>query len=529
MPPEVLTMVFLSLRDSVKRSNSMQWLTIMQVCRRWHDIALSNPCLWAKIYVDRRHQPPPRTLTAILDRSGTVDLEIDVSMMTRRRMCNFVTPLLVPHARRIKALHFKHSPECKCADVQKLVDGLGPRLVSLSLNYKLSLGPLVTSLRSLSMVRVEIRLQAHLDRLIHLELNGLSSYPSHEDVYLLLDRLAQYCPNVETLALLDMACVHAADAAGDIDIIPYTPSFPNLRVLKLRDDPKDLPVMVGAFVVPAHVSVRLEVETRHWKEWAGKSGSRPFKELLRLLGGPNEAQPAAALPFERAILDVGTEDHLARFEAFTTASDESPRRSVTIVRHPDVDSRRVPDFSELHRVFLEDLLALSPILRPLELEVHLADHLVPTTWSNLLFAWYPDVQKLTIGGTQTCGRFVCDLFRSKSPQFQELVLCTGDSSELDVVDLVATIMSRGKRSEQLLLRRLVFCLRFDDSAGPLLEALAFLPPQVRYEIVTRKCPVCHRVATPDDVAVSISFPSSVSCEHLLTSCSGSCFSHRANR
>ena len=259
-------MVFLFLRDSVKRSDSMQWLTIMQVCKRWHDIALSNPCLWAKIYVDPRHQPPLRTLTAFLDRSGTVDLEIEVNMMNQRSICNIVTPTLVPHARRIKSLHLEHSWRCQCADVQKLVDGLGPRLVSLSLNKGLSLGPLVTSLRSLSMSDVEIRLQAHLDRLTYLELNSLDDYTWHEDLYLQLDRLAQYCPNVQTLALLGMACIHATDAAEHIDIIPYTPSFPNLRVLKLRDDPKDLPVMVGAFVVPAHVSVRLEVETRHWKE-----------------------------------------------------------------------------------------------------------------------------------------------------------------------------------------------------------------------------------------------------------------------
>ncbi|TFK91768.1 hypothetical protein K466DRAFT_659802 [Polyporus arcularius HHB13444] len=496
VPPEILSMVFFLLRDSARRATSTEWFIVTAVCRRWREIALATPFLWSRICIHYRRPWPPDMLSAFFDRSGSVDLHIELDI--DKLMHATIAPILLLHAGRVQSLRlvlvYWHED---CMDVQTVVAGMGPKLVSLSLGGSelFTVGPSVASLRSLSMMSSKFTLLARLDNLTYLELDDIGCYNNHEELYDHLSQLFQYCPNIETLAILDMAWIHAFDVEEGAIVLPYQLPFPRLRTLRLRDKYEYLPAMVGALLVPPHVSVDIEARTCHWREWTDNRRPRPFKNIL--LGGMDQTSSVSVLPFDRVVLTAGAEDHLALFAAFTASSDERPRRLVKILGHRGLAAGIPGDFSELPKVLLEDFVALSMVLRPSVLEVHLADHLGSPPLLSLLSAWYPDVQKLAVGGTHGTNHFIQNLFKPDALRLREALLCTADASQLDVETLVARINHRAQRPADLCLKRLVICLRPDDT-GLSLDAFASLSSQVRVEI-TRGCPVCHRVAGPEEV------------------------------
>ncbi|CAL1698665.1 unnamed protein product [Somion occarium] len=82
LPPELLTKIFLHLADAFRHGRlQYNWLTVIRVCRFWHDAALGCPSLWA--FVDTSY--PVERIKMLLERSGQVPLIVKPRFAYRPR------------------------------------------------------------------------------------------------------------------------------------------------------------------------------------------------------------------------------------------------------------------------------------------------------------------------------------------------------------------------------------------------------------------------------------------------------------
>ena len=503
LPPELLSMVFLSLRDltTATCATSKEWLRVMAVCRRWREVALSTPSLWAVIKLDLRDRPawPTDIVATYLSRSGIVDLDIDLEF--DGPMCQIVPQVLKVHAHRIRSLQLRHFKR-DCIQLHDLVEQLGPRLVSLSLGMDtkpLWLPPSVTSLRSLSTIYVTVHLRARLDALTHIELDELQGIDSHEQLLTYFSELLPQCPNLQTLVLLSMAwCYTELDSHNRV--IPYQLPLPRLQTLRLRDDCDLLPDIICSLPVPPHVCLNIEAMTYDGVQWIDIPMQDIF--LCRIHDCSQTSKLDCVLPYDRIVLTVGAENYIAQFAAYTSSNDQRARRSITICFDPALNPHdTTSDFSNLHNELMRDLIDLSPFLKPSVLEVHLAGHLEvgPYLWCSLFHA-YPGLQKLAIGGNYADAQFIDMLASTPLLRLREISLCIVDACLFDTATLVDMIIRHGQDPAGMFLRRFVICLNLHETRISL-DAFVLLPPHIEIKI-TRGCPICHRVATPSEIEVS---------------------------
>ncbi|CAE6502763.1 unnamed protein product [Rhizoctonia solani] len=110
LPPEVLSRIFV-LGEGMQRGSRAIRLPyvgfqdlVVQVCRRWREVAISTPELWTYIFIS---SPPPHLCAErYISRSGTLPLHIDLEMRT-----SFIKPIHPFHEseqaeRALEALEF---------------------------------------------------------------------------------------------------------------------------------------------------------------------------------------------------------------------------------------------------------------------------------------------------------------------------------------------------------------------------------------------------------------------------------------
>ncbi|KAJ7307751.1 hypothetical protein DFH08DRAFT_1051278, partial [Mycena albidolilacea] len=77
LPTEILSKIFASYAFESGPTFDLRWTKVMFVCRRWHDIALAEPKLWATIVISSSMKLA--SLDLILSRSGVAPLSIRIT------------------------------------------------------------------------------------------------------------------------------------------------------------------------------------------------------------------------------------------------------------------------------------------------------------------------------------------------------------------------------------------------------------------------------------------------------------------
>ena len=457
IPPELITEVLLALRDSSKHTTSTAWLVATWVCRRWREIALSSPHLWAKI-----HMGPwdwsPEMLSTFIERSSHVDLDVhvDIGIPLRRD----TRELLVAHAYRTQALHITFFWKGESVQVQNLVDALGPRLTSLSLAHGTKYGvdvilrPSLSSLRSLCMQLCKARVEFCLNNLTHLELRR--QWPPNKcgkEMMSYFCSLLDSCPNIETLALIDMHySLIGAEPTTHLSLLH------KLRELKIRDHCRALQRLTYLLPVTPGTSVILEGYRCRWREWVGRAlfGELFLSEDPRI--GCTPAQHISNPTAERMVLTVGAEDNVARLAAFAKSVDTVPQLALSVIHDSGY-------FAWFPAILRRDVGAIVQCIKPFELELHAAPYitkLASARQSILSNCW--SVQKLLLGGAfaatdefSLLADFIFDRhIDPPMPELRELTLCVGSLGELDMDAIRESLSARLAVNSKL--EKLVICL-----------------------------------------------------------------------
>lgn len=77
IPDELLARIFVKLQQSYTQCPSRKWLSVLLVCRRWYNIAVSFPILWAMF--EQAHVDNEEVLSTALARAGACPLSICVA------------------------------------------------------------------------------------------------------------------------------------------------------------------------------------------------------------------------------------------------------------------------------------------------------------------------------------------------------------------------------------------------------------------------------------------------------------------
>ena len=490
IPPELITEALLALRDSSKYTTSTKWLVATWVCRRWREIALSSPLLWAKIHMGWTW--PPEMLSTFIERSSHVDLDVhvDIGIPLRRD----TRELLLAHAYRTQALHIAFFWEDESVEVQNLVDALGPRLTSLSLAHgqrdgvDMILRPSLSSLRSLCVHQCRARVDFCLHYLTHLELG--SPWPTgycRKKMMSCLCSLLNSCPNIETLTLIEMNhSLSGAEPTTQLSLLR------KLRELKIRDDCQNLQTLIYVLPVPSGTSVILEGYTYNWDQWAGPYAL--FRELFfgedsRM--GHASAQHISDLSSERMVLTVGARYHIAQLAAFAKSTDICPRRTLSALPF-GLDLERFPT------ILCRDTGVIVQCIKPTELELHAAPYIAKLLYARRrILEKCSSVQKLLLGGAfaatdsfDSLTDFIFDPdIEPPIPELRELTLCIGSLGELNMNAIRESVSARLAVNPKM--GRLVICLpaTCEDSNIP---QECRLVESVTLQIRTGSCTVCSR-------------------------------------
>ena len=130
IPPELLVYIFelyvAHFGDLTPDGSTPQGLSCLaQVCKRWRNIAESNPCLWTSIHFyfpeSQRHQSHEKAVGPLLDlylkRSGTLPISLTFIdhrpyNITTKYLVLFLVDRLRAHARRWKRISLHVTPIC---------------------------------------------------------------------------------------------------------------------------------------------------------------------------------------------------------------------------------------------------------------------------------------------------------------------------------------------------------------------------------------------------------------------------------
>ncbi|KAI0327723.1 hypothetical protein GY45DRAFT_1363127 [Cubamyces sp. BRFM 1775] len=254
-PRDVLSHIFVALQSTASRNS--EWLAILQVCRRWRDVALATPQLWRELVLDGWINPAMVDL--ILGRSK------GVKQLTLRGlgMDAFYLRTLVP----IMGMHGHRSETLFVEDVQGLYRGqlnailrAGlPNLPQLMLKAPPYAHPstvvisadVLRHLRSLTIEGASVRIEGTLlglERLALVEFDGDQKNKRNPSTF---RELLFACPDVQNLVLYESIPDLPPAGSGDRSRL-LIPLPPDLHSLQIRDSaPEVLSFLSHAIISPS--------------------------------------------------------------------------------------------------------------------------------------------------------------------------------------------------------------------------------------------------------------------------------------
>ncbi|KAI0368555.1 hypothetical protein BV20DRAFT_947907 [Pilatotrama ljubarskyi] len=477
LPTELLLAVFLLLRDDHPTS----WTRVLSVCRRWYEVAITAPILWAKLAIDERCDPD--RFATLLERSEALDLDLSLDVHSVDFGPLFDT--LQPHAARIRSLSLRFSPE-QTTDLQRRLEAVSHTIHSLALHCLASEAPKLVmdppafpSLHSLRATQILPRPKHKMPGVAELLLNQVwhAVHPG-DDVaqYDLLTALDAF-PALENLVLHDALppCMSVDNATTAHAILS------KLRHVELNETFEDIKLFLSHVTIPAEaqLTVLARVGEAMWEpEQAGV--------LLGIL--PEDHQ--ATVPMIR---------HTCALQLFAGHTEDGP---LTFMGSPDEHAQQpeawtviFPDCGEaLPEALPVALLELPRVIEPsslLHLELHTAPHvlLFDLDWKAVLEP-FSRLRMLGVGSVWKAEDVVTMLYKNPDvlPELRELELCL-DEVKVDPrqgplpppEDIPPRVVER------------IIVMQTDDAPEPYFEGtlLGSMLRSTHYMFKHSSCSACH--------------------------------------
>ncbi|KAI0327724.1 hypothetical protein GY45DRAFT_1092851 [Cubamyces sp. BRFM 1775] len=256
LPSSVLSGIFMALR--APKAKNPDWIAILQVCRRWREVALATPRLWEDLVLDEGLSPGAVYLIFSRSEGRIRRLTLNGSEMEAFYL-DMILPSLIQHRYRYEALVADaiqgghHEPFYAL-----LLKGL-PNLQELVLNAPPDDMPSATfvpataftSLRSLSVSNSAILIAGVLLHLERLEVTNYGGPLKHDPRF--LRGLLYTCPNLKGLVLnhsipdLQNNLLRASNHLQSLIPLP-----PDLSWIRVRDDaPAVQDFLTQAIIAPS--------------------------------------------------------------------------------------------------------------------------------------------------------------------------------------------------------------------------------------------------------------------------------------
>ncbi|TFY51196.1 hypothetical protein EVJ58_g10692 [Rhodofomes roseus] len=229
LPPELFTEIFeFILAPRYGHHEEWSFITVLLVCRRWHDLAVSSPTLWTSITGDMSLQ----VMAAYLRRSCKRPLSVAARAETFSVPRNDFLDALVPHFNRIVRLdtHGPHTQpyfECRMERLSSLhiEDSYDPEVPKARQTLVIR-GDHLPALKVLTLVALEVkpRIVNMSGSLTSLALDNMT-FDTWNDLFDLL----RGCPALENLT------IETFEVYGSMDSTSVTTGQPIIELRRLRD------------------------------------------------------------------------------------------------------------------------------------------------------------------------------------------------------------------------------------------------------------------------------------------------------
>ncbi|RPD55224.1 hypothetical protein L227DRAFT_603650 [Lentinus tigrinus ALCF2SS1-6] len=479
LPNEILVELFRAVQESITSSKSAcgvesrQWYRLLRVCKRWSVVARSSAVLWRVIQLTGT--PDIRLLKYSLTYSG--DMPVDISCTYFDAPFTALTPLIAPHAHRIRSLKLD---ELNIIGDQALVSLLYhdmPQLEELLLSFSLDgydgedeeldpLDPDQDEDEDGNPVRFPFfwfPKDTQFPRIVHLHIGRSVAFPLRFPVL----------PSLRQLELL--RCTVLGDVSS-VDFVGYLAQHPVLEELSMSG--LKLSLVDGA-VLRLPVTLRkftLEDFPLRVSAFLSKLAPLPvdldvcLNRRLRYLEGTDPETPSTAmysLPEDKSVLPILT------LVVTITVRQRSWDSYCIIGRTPA--GATVEIAADLPEDLLEPLDFLGDLrnafgnapVTELRIEGHEDNKLTEAQWKRTLLA-FPQLRKIAVTDTSTekgsdASISLMKALRSLSTISDDKPICS-HLKELELAAMGAT------RDEQLV-KEISETLTFRRSLGTPLESL----------------------------------------------------------
>ncbi|KAH9896587.1 hypothetical protein C8Q73DRAFT_416145 [Cubamyces lactineus] len=254
VPQDVLSHIFVALQRAASRNS--EWLGILQVCRRWRDVALATPPIWRELVLDGWISPP--IVDLVLSRSKRVKQLTLSGLGTDAFYLHTLIPILGKHGHCSETLLVEDVQGIHRSQLDVILRAGLPNLPQLVLKappHAHSSTMVVSAdalrhLRLLTVAGTSIQIKGTLlglERLLLINFGGDQKKKREPSIF---RELLLSCPDVQQL-LLHESIPEFTLMGSDDGTRSLIPLPPDLRSLQARDSaPEVLSFLSHAIISP---------------------------------------------------------------------------------------------------------------------------------------------------------------------------------------------------------------------------------------------------------------------------------------